>query len=745
MDSAPQASSRFSGRFRQQTNPAPTSLFSILIAAAVNTSIIIILAISFATLVFSGPLAVHLSNSVSFILLGAAVLALVVALTSSYPGSIAAPQSAATAVAALMAASLSSQLAAPDQRAGYVTIVAALTVSAVVVGLSMLALGWFRLGRAIRFIPYPVVGGFLAGTGWVLLVGSFGVMNQTQIHDGHLASLLAPAALLLWSPGLAFGLLLCLLARRTRNGLTVPVMLIGALVVFYIGLALTGTDVTMASQQGLVIGGMVGASLWRPLSMTDFGLIDWQLVLSHFPAMLTMAFVSTVSLLLNASGLELAVEHRIDLNRELRACGLGNLATGIVGGIVGFQALSYTVLGKQLGARGRWVGVATCLGIALVFLAGSQLISLLPRFMLGGVLAFLGLQLLGDWLVDTRTRIPRSEYVIIVLIFITTALLGYLPGVGVGLVATAGLFILDYSRLSIVKQHIDGSDYQSKVIRSDAARRVLEQQGNTLEIYQLQGFIFFGTANLLVERIEARMADAARPPLAFVVLDFRLVTKLDSSAVLSYTRLRQALHTVGAQLVITNLSPLFEYQLDLGDRANACVVHLFSELDRGVEWCENQLLQQALPQHVETEADFTGQLAASLGDEYVRPLFDYLERQEVAAGEVIARQGDPGDALFLIESGLLSVQLEIPGQATTRVRTATAGAMLGEIGVYLRARRTASIVAEQPSVVYRLSAANLAAMRRDNPALAAAFNEYMVCVLAERLTDTTAALQALLA
>ena len=725
--------------------PQPAPLLPIIVAGAVNTSIIVILALSFATLTFSGSLASHLPNGISIVLLGAAVLAVVVALTSSFPGSIASPQSASAAIGALIAASVSSQLAEPHLPIGYITVVASLVTSSLVVGLSMLALGWFRLGRLIRFIPYPVVGGFLAGTGWVLLHGSFGVMNQTQLNVSNLSALLDVKALLLWLPGLLFGAVLLLLVRRTRNSLTIPAVLIGAPVLFYVALALIGVDVDTAARQGLIIGGAVGATPWQPLLPSDLARVDWGLILSHLPAMLTMVVVTVISLLLNATGIELTVERHLDLNRELRACGWGNLATGALGGIAGFQALTYTTLGYQLGARGRLTGIVTGVGIGLVFLMGSNLVSLIPRFVLGGVLGFLGLQLLVTWLYDTRERITRSEYAIIVLVVATTALFGYLPGVAVGLVATIALFVFDYSQLSVVKHHLSGRDYRSKIIRSPEASHVLSAEANAIAILQLQGFIFFGTANSLVEMTQTRLADTSQPPLRYLVLDFRLVTKIDSSAVLSFTRLRQALHGANATLALTSVSPRIERQLDLTASLNACIVHVFPELDRGVEWCEDDILSNAMPHLDLTECDLTELMARELGVEHTPLLMRYLRRQQVAAGEVIARQGEPGNEMFFIESGLLSVQLEVAGQAPTRVRTATAGSVLGEIGAFLQTVRTASIVAERDSVIYRLSTDDMMVMQRENPALAAAFNAYMARVLAERLADTTAALQAVLA
>jgi SulP family sulfate permease len=723
----------------------PASLMPVFVAGAVNTGIIVILALSFATLIFSGSLAPHLPDGISMALLGAVALVVVVALTSSFPGIIAAPQSASAAISALIAASIAGQLAAPHLRTGYITIVASIAISSLIVGLSMLALGWFRMGRLIRFIPYPVVGGFLAGTGWVLLHGSFGVMNRTPLNVSDLSALLNLEALRTWLPGLLLGAVLLLLVRRVRNSLVIPTVLVAAPLLFYGALALTGMSTDTAVRQGLMIGGATSATPWQPLLLSDLTQIDWALVAANLPGMFTMVVVTVISLLLNATGVELTVERHLDLNRELRACGWGNLASGLFGGIAGFQALTYTTLAYQLGARGRLTGLVTGVGIGLVFLTGNTVVALIPRFVLGGVLAFLGLQLLVTWLYDTRDRLTRSEYAIIVLIVIVTALFGYLPGVAVGLLATVGLFVFDYSRLSIVKNRFSGRDYQSKIIRSPQAAHILASEGSAVEILQLHGFIFFGTANSLVEIAQARMADTTQPPLRYLVLDFRRVTKIDSSAVLSFTRLRQVLHGAAATLVLTGVAPRLERQLDLTENQNICTVKLFPELDRGIAWCEDEILTTTHPQIDSDVFDLAALMSHELGASHAAALMRYLNCQTIAAGTMVARQGEPGDELFFIESGLLGVQLEVAGQPPTRVRTATAGSVLGEIGVFLQTARTASIVAERDSVIYRLSSVDMRTMQRENPALAAAFNAYMARVLAERLADTTAALQAVLA
>ncbi len=106
-------------------------------------------------------------------------------------------------------------------------------------------------------------------------------------------------------------------------------------------------------------------------------------------------------------------------------------------------------------------------------------------------------------------------------------------------------------------------------------------------------------------------------------------------------------------------------------------------------------------------------------------------------------QGDPSSDLFFIESGKVRVVVELDNGRTMRVRTMEPGTVVGEIGLYLGQLRLASVVTEEPCVIYRLSAEALQKMERENSVLASAFHEFMVRILAERVTQQNRTLRAL--
>jgi len=163
--------------------------------------------ISLAALIFSGPLVLFLSNGIGMMLVSVIVFMLLVGLTSSLRGIVAGPQDSPAAILALMAAAIASGLPTDTSpEAVFATIAAAIAITSFAAGLFFLLLGQLKSGNLVRFIPYPVVGGFLAGTGWLLAKGAFGVMTDLPVTFASLPRFFQPHTLGLWLPGLVLGI-----------------------------------------------------------------------------------------------------------------------------------------------------------------------------------------------------------------------------------------------------------------------------------------------------------------------------------------------------------------------------------------------------------------------------------------------------------------------------------------------------------------------------------------------------------
>jgi SulP family sulfate permease len=326
------------------------------------------------------------------------------------------------------------------------------------------------------------------------------------------------------------------------------------------------------------------------------------------------------------------------------------------------------------------------------------------------------------------------------------AAFGFLIGVGVGTLVALVMFVVEYSRGDVVSRAISGAAYRSNVDRDPGHLAILRDRGERIHVFELQGYLFFGTASSLLDRIKERLNDARQQEARFVVIDFRRVTGLDSSAVLVFTKARQLAASRGLSLVLTGVGDRLRRQLERGGFAEDPDggVRILPDLDRGVQWCEDRLLEEAGAPSSAAPPPLEEQLRASLGSVDPSRLLPYLEAIEVDAGQTVMRQGEPSEGLYFLESGRLTVQLESPEGGRMRLRTMGPGTVVGEVTLYLGTTRTASVVAEVPSRLHRLSADALARMERGDPTVAAAVHRMFARLLAERLTDTLNEVEALL-
>lgn len=703
----------------------------------------VILAISFAALIFGGPLSPFLSKGIGITLAGAVLTGATVALLTSVPGIVSGNQDVPAAVMAVAAAAIAAAMpASASEDALYTTVAVTIGLTTIATGTFFYILARFRLGNLVRFLPYPVIGGFLAATGWVLLLGGISIMVDVTPTLDTVGWLLEPTQLLRWVPGILLAGTIIIVLRRTDHVMALPVTVFGSVGLFYIFAAFSGQPVAALMSGGWLLGPFPEESLWQPLAFSNLTSVHWPAIVDQIPHIATVVLMSTIALLLNGSGLELAIGKEIGLNRELRAGGIGNVLAGIVGGVVGFQQLSLSTMSHKVSRGSRLSGLFAAFFCALVLYLGASVLSLFPKVILGGLVCYLGLSFLEGTIVSDWSVLPRRDFGVMVLILLFAATIGFMEAIGLGLLVAIILFVIEYSRTEIIRDELSGTTFQSRVTRSPDKCRILNEDGKQLSILRLQGFIFFGTADSLLNRIRGRLDRRSQAPLRYLLLDFHHVTGFDSTAVFSFVKLVKMVWREKVTLVlaepVSGLLEQVEAKVSLDD-----TVHVFADLDRALEWCEEQLLAEAgvatsVPSglHQEIRLRVTDADAA-------RRLMGYFERVEVNAGDTLMRQGEAPDNLYLIESGQMSAYLEEKDGRTVRLQTMQDWNVLGEIGFFLKTRRTASVIAEAPGVIYCLSQNALLRMHEKDPDLVSELQQLIIQLLAERVVHLVTVVDAL--
>ena len=721
-------------------------LLPVLSIGLVDGVIVIALITSFAILIFPGELAVFAPMGIGMVLFGGLILQVIIGLTNSVPGMVGAPQDSPAAILGLTASAIVASMKTAPIEAKFITVLVTVILTSVISGLFFVLIGGFKLSRFVRFMPYPVVGGFIAGTGLLLVQGALGIMLGGAPSLSNLGILFRTENLLLWMPGILFGSLVLVASRRFNHFLTYPALLVGTIAIFYILMRVSGFHIDQMREMGLLLGPFPQGALWKPLNLSLLAQVDWQVILSELSNMAAVAIISLVSLLLNASALELIAQKDVDLNRELVSTGIANIAGGLGGGSVGYHMLGVSSLAFRMGISNRWVPVfaASVTGITLLF--GASLLSLVPKLIAGGLIFFVGLSFLTEWLYDAWFQLPRLDYALVWVILIVVGAVGFLQGVGAGIVIAVVLFVVNYSRIDIIKDALSGTSYQSSIERPFEYRQLIRSMGERIQILRLQGFIFFGTSQSLVNRINNRIKDSGLESLRYLILDFQHVTALDSSAVFSFIRLRQLADHQQFHLILTDLNTETKHKLlRAGLSEQDEWIHFFPSLDYGMEWCESKLLVEEGGSAILRASTLHAQLRKMLPtQEQIDRFMGYLEKEEVQQYHIVITKGDQPDSMYFVASGKLTTRLEISKGKFIRLSSQGAGTMVGEMGLFLKQSRTATVVADEASVLYKLSLDAYNRMMQNDPGLAFHLHQWIVRVLSVRLAENNHTLEVLL-
>ncbi|MGD2042420.1 MAG: cyclic nucleotide-binding domain-containing protein [Acidimicrobiia bacterium] len=702
----------------------PGAVTSTLATGAVLGVVNALLTIALVSLIFRGDLADSLPLGIGLGLTSSAVIGLIIAALSSFSGVYAGVQDSSAAIIGLSAVSITGVLVGS---AGLSTVVAMVAATSLATGVVLLAMGYLGWGEIARYVPFPVIGGLLAGTGYLILTGTLGILDIDSVSD-----LFSDNAVGLFWPALALATAFFIAARRGWSSRSYLVFLATAVGGFHILAGMSGVSRAAALDRGWLLGPFPEGGIWPGWVVTSFVEADWGVIAGELAGLVTVLIVVPITLLLYISALEIETRVDVDMNKELQATGWANLAAGVIGGPPGYMYMSDTVITSRLLGKRRGPALVAPALIILVVALGGATLELIPQFVIGGLLLFVGAEFAYEWLWVSRRRMSIPDYTLMWGILVVIATIGFLTGVLAGLIAATFLFVVRYSRIDVVKHEFTGADRRSNIERSLVETDYLRDNGSVMVGFQLQGFIFFGTASRILGRLRI-LLDEPDPP-KMVILDFKRVTGVDSSAVAVFERVILFAREKALNFVFTDLAETQRSQFASLIATYADVVNVQSDLDHGIAWCEERILAGA-------------DLVASDGHEPLGDLADhlaaYLVDRKFAPGEVLMRQGDPSPGIYLIRSGRATVLLDGLDGKAKRLRTLLGGTVLGEISLYRDEPCTATVVTDEESEVLHLTPDRFADLCRADPRLAAELHAFVARALAGRVGHANRAIQVL--
>ena len=677
-------------------------------------------------------------------ILGATALGLVTPVLGGTNRLISAPCAPAAAVLSALAIELVRRGIAPEAVALMLAIVALLTAAL------QITFGAVGLGRLIKYMPYPVVSGYLSGVGLLIIIAQLpkllGAPKGTPLWE----ALTSPSA---WQwHGIVVGAVtvgVMLIAPKLTKALPATILGLVAGVATYFAFALADRSMLSLAGNAAVVGPLVAGSTGGGFFTAIAGRV--QAVRTLHLAEVTTLIVPALSLavLLSIDTLKTCVvvdaitRSRHDSNRELIGQGFGNLASTLIGGMPGAGQMGATLVNISSGAKTRLSGTIEGVATLVAFLALGSLLAWIPIAALAGILIVVGVRMFDvRSLQFLKSRSTILDFVVIVSVVIVAETVSLIAASGVGVGLAILLFIREQVRGSVVRRKSYGNRIFSKQVRLKDEMEALEQRGDATAIFELQGSLFFGTTDQLYTALEPELKTRK-----YLILDMRRVQSVDVTAAHILEQVEDMMRERNGRLLFSNLPRgrnVEEYLGQVGFTGEHAV-QLFGELDEALEWVEEQviaeahlekLLRPALALH-EIEL-FRGRKAETLAE-----LEACMEARQFPPGARIFSAGDTGDELFLIRRGAVRIVLPMGGAPAHHLATFRRGDFFGEMAFLDRHPRSADAVAERETDLFVLSRVKFDALADQHKRLALNLFEGISRGLAHRLRHTNMELRSL--
>ena len=692
---------------------------------------------AFATVIFAGAMAQFLPLLVVILLCGWAVLGIFVALTSEKRLHIVSLDEQAVvilaSVAGLMVAYMGEQTVNTN---GLATMLAVMSLSSLGVAFFFWVIGHYRLTRLLELMPYPVICGFMAGIGWLLLEAGIGIAVNQPISMGLIDALKDTdniSKLLLF---LAGAIVLLLSVTTIRRAWALPVASLCLVIAFYAASAVKGQSMQELVNQGWLFdipvetGGALGL-----LKSLSFSQVDTAFVLSVVPQILTIAFLALLTQSMSLSALMAAGNHDLDTSSEIEDMGSGNVLNALIASPPGSTDVIASTLYEEFGASSRWMPIISSLVCVVMAVFGSAIIPWMPKLLVGATVFLFAYQLFFEWMYENVRGFQPIDFAIVLIILGTVIFVGFMAGIAVGILLALLLFVLRYSMISAVQGQYSLASYRSSVERSQSSNLVLDQFGGECLVYTLRGFLFFGTANAILDTIRDD-AKVRSTHYRVILLDLKRVTGMDISALNTFVQLKTLCEISGVQLVYSGVESELRKSLLMMNAVSreADQPLVFPDADYAVEYMEDVLLgkyesesaQKSVEDHLRR---------IFVDEEKVQILMAAMTRVEVQEREKLFEQGDSDTGLFILDQGSMTALISTDHDGWKRVKKFRPGALIGEMSAYTSDKaRTATVVANEPSVLYHLTSEKMAQLDSENLILAASIHELVARTLGNRIT-----------
>lgn len=676
---------------------------------------------------------------------------LVAAISAARPGLLGGTRPTLALAIAVLIGHLATQLRVGD--APDIPLILALTMlTLAMAGAFQVLMSLANIGRLFKYMPYPVLAGFINAAAFLILLSAvppllgLPVTSSWQYFPEQLGST-QPGAVAIGFATLAIALLA---PRWTSKVPPLMVALAGGLLLHYLIALLAGPDRAGATLDEV-------ATHWPDFAMPS----NFLAILGdpHLRAMLPplipvaggLALLATVESLLTASVVDGMLHQRHHSKQELLSQGLANVLCACAGGLPSAAGLSRCVNNVRAGARTRWSALVYAL-IAAGMLSAVEIITLMPLSVMGGLLVAVSWLMVDEW----SRRLPRqllqshgltahqrrtllANYLVMLTVVGAAVAINLIVAVAIGMIGAMLLFVRSNIG-NVIRRELHGNHHHSLRQRSISRMRELEREGWRIVLLELEGPLFFGTADKLSREIERLAAKAD-----YLILDFQRISDIDATGARILQQATQAVSAKQCQLAFAAINPegaRARMLAMLGGTGLPARRFWFDNADAALEWAEEALLTRFdLPEPRDRQlAVRETQLGRGLSPQDLQILQGALVELPVPRGAPIFSTGDAADGLYAVVAGSVSVYLR-GASGRKRVASFAPGVVFGEMGLLDGLPRSADVAADEDSVVLKLTRAQFERIRQTQPGLAATILFNLSSEMATRLRYVNLELQ----
>jgi SulP family sulfate permease len=574
-------------------------------------------------------------------------------------------------------------------------------------GVFQFLIGVFRAGSLIKYIPYPVTAGFMTGSAILMVVSQYEPVLASSDASG----------LSRWLPlftALVTFLAITFVPRWLPRVPGTVAGLITGTAVFYLISNLLDTAVPA----DWVVGKLPHAvSLELPFN-APIDNIPWIVVIM---ASLALAVLASLDTLLTSVIADVASGQRHNARRELMGQGVGHVMSGMLGGMAGAGTTGATVLAVKTGGR-RWAAITMALVIIVLVLLAGDAAAYLPISVLAGII--LHVAIMGmiemDILAWLRRKRMRLDAVIAILVTVVTVGYDLMVAVGVGVLVALIEFVREQARSSVVYSRQTAFDRHSLRRRGEKESDLLQQYGDRIVVYRLQGNLFFGSADRMFEEVRADVESDA-----WLIFDMRRVAQVDLTALKVLQQIVNTHHQHGGKTLFASVRKVrglgrkvIKTFKKIHLRQQAQPLQAFVDTDEALEFAENELLGSYGMEPVQSEQQVVLEeidLFSGLSKEALQAIRDVCHHRHVAAGDFLFREGDEGDQLYILLKGEFDALLPYSRKHYRRLAKFCSGAFFGEVAFLQPGKRTADARAVQDSELLVLDGDGFARLQQINP------------------------------